>query len=159
MGLTVQGLISPIPDKSALKLGILAYQFPIVGEVAAGVAHRMVILTLDERFGELLIVSVPLAGVNRVVHRVEDVSGTSFDGCLLKLYRAAVILTLDPIVGGIEVGRIFRLVAQAPDDDARIGGWMPLMVRLMEPSYLIWALPCLPRFVVTRMTPAAAREP
>lgn len=137
MGLTVQGLISPIPDKSALKLGILAYQFPIVGEVAAGVAHRMVILTLDERFGELLIVSVPLAGVNRVVHRAEDVSGTSFDGCLLKLYRAAVVLTLDPIVGGIEVGKIFRLVAQAPDDDARIGGWMPLMVRLMEPSYLI----------------------
>ena len=43
-----QALVYEVPDESALILRVLPYQLPILLEAAAGVAHSVAVLTLDE---------------------------------------------------------------------------------------------------------------
>ena len=48
---SAQALIHPVPDRAALQIGSAVNQIPIRPEIAAAVAHRVLVFTHDERFG------------------------------------------------------------------------------------------------------------
>ena len=120
IGLAVQGLVDEVPDVATLILRILAHQFPVLLQSARGVTHRVVVLALDERLLEVVVLAVGLARPRRVVHRAEDVGVAAFAVSLLPLAGTALVLGLHPVVGGFEVRTVHGLVAQRPYDDGGV---------------------------------------
>ena len=77
----------------------------------------MVVLTLDERLLEIVVLAISLARPRRVVHRAEDIGVAAFAMGLLPLTGTALVLSLHPVVGGFEVRAVHGLIAQRPNDD------------------------------------------
>ena len=117
IGLAVQGLIDIVPDVATLVLRVLAHELPILLQSTRGVTHRVVVLTLDERLLEVVILAISLARPRCVVHRTEDICVAAFAMGLLPLAGTALVLSLHPVVGGFEVRAVHGLVAQRPNDD------------------------------------------
>ena len=111
-------LIHEVPDETALVLGVLADDAPILSEAAHAVTHGVGIFTLDERTG-IVALSILLAVAIAVVHGAEDV-GLTVLACLLILYGAALVDGLHGIVGILEVLAVASFVAKAPEDDAGV---------------------------------------
>ena len=113
-----QTLIDPVPDAAALQLRVLVDSVPVVGEAAAAVAHRVRVLAHNER---TLLRLAGVAGevVRRGVHDGHNVGVAVVEGALV-LHRAAAVLGLQPVVGGLVADTVARLVAQRPDNDARV---------------------------------------
>ena len=112
-------LIDEVPDKAALILGILADEVPVLLEAAHGVAHGVGVLALDEGLGLRVIAAVLLAVVGSGVHGAVDVGLAVVAGAFV-LYGPTGVLGLDPVVSSFEVRPVAGLVAQAPEDDARV---------------------------------------
>ena len=116
----VQGLVDEVPDVATLILRILAHQFPVLLQSARGVTHRVVVLALDERLLEVVVLAVGLARPRCVVHRAEDVGVAAFAVSLLPLAGSALVLGLHPVVGSLEVRTVHGLVTQRPNDDGGV---------------------------------------
>ena len=78
----------------------------------------MGIFALDERTG-VVSLGIFLAVFIAHVHRTEDVCLAPMTS-LFVLHRTCAVDRLDPVVATLEVRAIASLVAQAPDDDARM---------------------------------------
>ena len=117
IGLAVQGLVDEVPDVATLILRILAHKLPILLQTTGGVTHRVVVLTLDERLLEVVVLAIGLARPRRVVHRTEDICVAAFAMSLFPLAGTALVLSLHPVVGGFEVRTVHGLIAQRPNDD------------------------------------------
>ena len=118
LALVAQSLVHKVPDVSALELGVLADELPVLLESADGVTHGVGILTLYER-PRVVALRVTLAVLVVHVHRAEDV-GLSPMSCLLVLHGAHLVISLDPVVALLKVRTVAGLVAQAPDNDAGV---------------------------------------
>ena len=113
-----QTLIHPVPDAAALQLRVLVDGVPVVGEAAAAVAHRVRILAHNERAG-LRLAGITGEVVRRGVHNGHDVGVAVVKGALV-LHGTGAVLALQPVVGGLVADTVARLVAQRPDNDARV---------------------------------------
>ena len=73
----------------------------------------MAILALYERLLVLgpVALGISLAPLLACIHGTPDV-GVAPTAGLLELHGSAQVLRLDPVVGGVEVGAVHRLVAQ-----------------------------------------------
>ena len=101
-----------------MELRILAYELPILGKVAARVAHGVVVLTLYERHGLCRVLAVFLAILHGVIHRAEDVGVVwALPDAALELHWARRVGLLYPVVCREEAVAVVGLVAKAPDDD------------------------------------------
>ena len=125
--MAMQALVNEVPVETTLKDRILAYQVPVVLQVTARVAHRVVVLTLDERLVALRVLAILLAILDTIIHRTENVCALAMS-CLFILHRATRVLALDPLVGIEEVVTHHGLVAQTPSHD----GWM-----VVEVGYIV----------------------
>ena len=69
----MQSLVYEIPVVTALELRILPDEIPVFLEVTTGVAHRVVVLTLDEWTGLLRVFAVFLTLTYLIIHRAIDI--------------------------------------------------------------------------------------
>ena len=69
----MQPLVHEVPVVTALELRILADKLPILLEVAAGVAHRVVVFALDKWPVLLRVLAIALTAVYRLIHRAIDI--------------------------------------------------------------------------------------
>ncbi|CCJ88980.1 hypothetical protein BN132_908 [Cronobacter turicensis 564] len=125
------GLVSPVPDKTALKARILAERGPVVGEIPQAVAHRVRVFAEDQRAGfarhsnplfdrPLRHRRNKLVGLHAGVHRADDVGRAGIRPAAFILHRARRVLMLDPVIER-GVGRaVARLIAERPDNNARV---------------------------------------
>ena len=116
-----QRLVHEVPDESALIVRILADQRPVFAESAQRIAHRMRVFALDQRFSGI-VPEVFFALVVVPVHRTYDVrvaAAVVVDRAFV-MDRPRGVVSLDPVVAGVEIGAVARLVAQRPDDDRRV---------------------------------------
>ncbi len=79
----------------------------------------MGILALYQRLLHGIVFAIFNAIIVVVIHRAEDIRLSGLSG-LLELYGTAGILVLDPVVSGLEVRTVSRLVTQRPEDDTRM---------------------------------------
>ena len=119
VGRPAERLVHEVPDEAALAARLAAGDVPVLLEIAHGIAHRVRVLALDERFRALLQVSEDIVrgGVHRAVDvRVAMAFAVPGQGALV-LHGTGRVIGLDPVVAGLEVGAVARLVAHAPDND------------------------------------------
>ena len=119
--LFVQRLVHEIPDESALIFRFAADQLPVLPESAHRVAHGVGVFALDQRFGGILG-EVFLTPLVVPVHRADNVrvaAAGRIDGPFV-VNRPRGVVSLDPVVAGVEVRPVARFVAQRPDDDRRM---------------------------------------
>ena len=116
-----QRLVHEVPDEPALIMRILADQRPVFAESAQRIAHRMRVFALDQRFSGI-VPEVFFALAVVPVHRADDVgvaAAVVVDRTFV-MDRPRGVVSLDPVVAGVEIGAVARLVAQRPDDDRRV---------------------------------------
>ena len=111
-------LVHEVPDITALVFGLSADQVPVLLVVAHRITHRMGIFALDQRLGRIAG-QIARGRVHAHVHRAVDI-GLAVQAGPFILHRAGRIISLDPIVGGLEIRTVTGLVAQAPDYDAGV---------------------------------------
>ncbi len=119
-----EGLIAPIPDEAALEQTLFAEEAPVVGEVAGGVAHGVVVFALDEGAlcGErafFLVAAVSFAVGDACVHRGVEIDVSGAIG-LLVVDGAGGVALFDPLGHFDEVFAIARFIAHGPEDDAGV---------------------------------------
>ncbi len=119
-----QALVAPVPDEAALEEAFGADAFPVFGEAAGGVAHGVVELALDERLllGEGLFFLAPQPAVEAAdpeIHRRVKV-GVGATVVALVVDGARRIEPAAELGHGGEVGAVAGLVAEGPEDDARV---------------------------------------
>ena len=112
-------LVHEVPDEAALILRVFPREFHVFLESSYRITHRVGVLALDEGFLLGVVLAVGGALLVPVVHGAENVRLSFFPGTLV-LHGAACVLRLYPLVRGIEVGAVPRLVTQRPEDDARM---------------------------------------
>lgn len=121
----MQCLVDEVPVETALKLGQSscssgcrgigsADKIPVVLKVATGVSHGVVVFALDEWLGERRVVSVFGAVLDTEVHWTENVGGVAALSGLLILDWTAGVLGVYPVVGIVEILRVFGFVTQTP---------------------------------------------
>ncbi len=122
----VESLVGEVPDEAALVEGVGAHQLPVVVDGAGGVAHRMLVLTLNERLGEVALgslghslVAPGAACVDGVVHGAEDIGAVALAGLLI-LRGTRGVERLGVAVSVEIVGAHAGLVAHAPGDDGGV---------------------------------------
>ena len=113
------GLIHEVPDEASLIFRVFTDQIPIFLETTLRVTHGMGVLTLYQRLLHGVVLAVFSAILVVVIHRAEDICLSGLSG-LLVLYGTAGILVFDPIVSGLEVRTVSRLVTQGPEDYTRM---------------------------------------
>ena len=113
------GLVHEVPDEASLIFRIFPHYVPVFPESALGVAHRVSVFALDQRLPLRRVFAVAYAAVISEVHGAVDVAFPVISG-LLVLYGARGVFRLYPVVGGLEIGAVARLVAERPEDDARM---------------------------------------
>ena len=113
-------LVHPVPNETALELGIFPDQVPIDVEVAQSVAHGMGIFAHDEGFLFALVLAIFDATGISGIHRAVDIGGGTGVISLFKVDEATGVFLFDPIVTGLEVRTVAALVTQRPQDDARM---------------------------------------
>ncbi len=126
-----QRLIDPVPDKAALQARMCVERAPVALKAAEAVAHRMGVFAQDQR-ALFLRQADPLADrpfghrrerlilIHPRIHRADDVGGGSIGAAAFILHRAGRILAFHPAVQRVVVYAVAGLVAQRPDDDARV---------------------------------------
>ena len=119
LDMAMQSLVNEIPVEATLENRILTSQVPVFLQVTTRVTHGVIVLALDERLVAVRILAILLAIPNRIIHRAIDVGAFAMTS-LLVLYRASLVLTLNPLVSFQEVVAHLGLVTQTPSDD----GWM-----------------------------------
>ena len=72
LGRPAHSLVDKVPDETALVIGILSDEVPILLEITHRITHRMGIFTLDKRSGRIVrqIIDAPIGSC---VHRTHDV--------------------------------------------------------------------------------------
>ena len=113
--MAVQRLIHEVPDKASLVFRVFAHQIPILLEATTAVTHGMTVFTLNERLGRSRVRSIAFAPVVRGIHRTHDITRCSAAGLLI-LHRPYCILSLDPVIGSLEVRTANGLVTHRPDN-------------------------------------------
>ncbi len=126
-----QALINPVPDESPLQAGELTERLPVAIEPAKTVTHRMGIFTEDQRTG-LFRQTNPFFnrpfrhGIERLIlidagiHRADDIGGSGIGTAPFVLHRTAGIVAFDPAVERIMGTAVAGLVAERPENDARV---------------------------------------
>ena len=116
-----QALVHPVPDVSALKVGIAVDLIPLQGEAAGRIAHGVGILR--GHYGTVAAGAAyrpqPFgAGILRHVHVAVPLPLRPLvaDGTV----HAGELAVLDPEVGLVEVVAVAGLVAEGPDGDAGV---------------------------------------
>ena len=112
-------LIDEVPDKATLVFGIFADDVPVLLEATLRVTHGVSIFALNQRFGAVAVLTVLLTTAIATVHGTVDV-GLACRSGLFILHGARGIHCLHTVIGRLEVGAIAGLIAQRPEDDARI---------------------------------------
>lgn len=112
-------LVHPVPDASALQDGFFLYQVPVFLHAAAAVAHGMEILTHNVGARGVRPLCIGLHVAQRTVHRTVYVRIEILFSTFI-LHRPCRVRPLQPAVGVFEVRTVAGLVAQRPNDDARV---------------------------------------
>ncbi|CUY74704.1 Uncharacterised protein [Serratia marcescens] len=126
-----QRLIDPVPDKAALQARMCVERAPVALKAAEAVAHRMGVFAQDQR-ALFLRQADPLADrpfghrrerlilIHPRIHRADNVGGGSVGAAAFILHWAGRILAFHPAVQRVVVHAVAGLVAQRPDNDARV---------------------------------------
>ncbi|CCJ76690.1 hypothetical protein BN135_1754 [Cronobacter muytjensii 530] len=125
------GLVGPVPDKPALQARILTERIPVVGKIPQAVAHRVGVFAQNERAGfaghgnplfnrPLRHRRDELVGLHAGIHRADDIGGAGIRSAAFILHRAGRVLMLDPVVERGVGGPIAGLIAERPDNNARM---------------------------------------
>ena len=115
--LVAEALVHEVPDEATLQGGILADEVPVLLQATDRVTHSVGILALDEGFVGVLAVALHVVVVG--IHGATDIAVAGI-ASLLILCRTAVVVSLDPVVGSLEVWTVTSLVTQAPEDDGGV---------------------------------------
>ena len=118
-------VVDPLPDEAALQRRVAVERREVVGQAAVRVAHRMRVLAHDDRPRIVVAPGVRLDRVDLRVHRAHDVRGCAAAGPIapdrpLVVERPRCIALSHPPGGGIVVRPVPALVAERPEDDARM---------------------------------------
>ena len=111
-------LVDKVPDETTLILGVFPYQVPVLLESSLRVAHRVCILTLNQRTG---VVALRIAFTPFVshIHRAEDIGIFIQTGTLVH-DGARRVLGFCPTVACLEVRTEAGFITHRPDDDRRM---------------------------------------
>ena len=112
--LVAEALVHEVPDEATLQCRILTDEVPVLLQATDRVTHSVGILALDEGFVGVLAVTLHVVVVG--IHGATDIAVAGVAGLLI-LCGTAVVVSLDPVVGSLEVRTVTGLVTQAPEDD------------------------------------------
>ena len=115
--LVAEALVHEVPDEATLQGRILTDEVPVLLQATDRVTHSVGILALDEGFVGVLAVSLHVVVVG--IHGATDIAVACI-ASLLILCGTAVVVSLDPVVGCLEVRAVTGLVTQAPEDDGGV---------------------------------------
>ena len=115
--LVAEALVYEVPDEATLQGRILADEVPVLLQATDRVTHSVGILALDEGFVGVLAVALHVVVVG--IHGATDIAVAGV-ASLLILCGTAVVVSLDPVVGSLEVWTVTGLVTQAPEDDGGV---------------------------------------
>ncbi|CAB5068835.1 unannotated protein [freshwater metagenome] len=120
-------VVLPFPDEAALQTGGVLEHAPVVGERAVRVAHRVAVLAHDERPVSESVPPVHLHRPDRRVHRADDVGDIAaavnpagVEHGALVVERSARVRVAHPRGKRLVMGAVSGLVAEGPEDDARV---------------------------------------
>ena len=125
------GLIRPVPDKTALQARIVAKGLPVIGKIAEAVAHRVGVFAEDQR--SLLarhtdpLFDPPfwhrwnqLVALNASVHRADNIGGGAVGAAAFILHRAGRVVALQPVIHRFMVAAAAGFISQRPDNNRRV---------------------------------------
>ena len=115
--LIAEALVYEVPDEATLQGGILANEVPVLLQATDRVTHSVGILALDEGFVGVLAVTLHVVVVG--IHGATDIAVAGIAGLLI-LCGTAVVVSLDPVIGSLEVRTVTGFVTQAPEDDGGV---------------------------------------
>ena len=120
-----QAVVPELPDEAALQAWGRLDRLPVLGQRAVAVAHRVRVLTHDQRMPLLPARGVCDDRLDRRVHRAGQVARglvaapVEHDRALV-VQRPGRIEPTQPAGGGVVVRAVAALVAQRPEDDAGV---------------------------------------
>lgn len=112
-------MVCPFPYETALQTGILVESIYILLNPPRSIPHRMHILTQHQRLLHFIRRSKLNNHLHTMIHPTKDIRTLGIKISLI-MHRPRLIIRLDKLVHRLVVPPIRRLVAERPDDNARV---------------------------------------
>ena len=169
-----QAVVLPLPDEPALQAGRGGDDVPVVRQRPVGVAHRVAVLAHDQRAVAGAGLAEAADGLDPRVHRAHQIrrrqpsggpvgvdlmavrrrdAAVAVEHRTLVVQRAGRVRAADPAGQRVVVAAVPALVAQAPEDDARV-----VAVALHHPCATLQPGGAVPRVLAQRRVVGVALD-